>query len=130
MGEVARLALAASFLAASLLAGCGSSDPPPPCPLEGPKPDLNLTVVDPSGAPVCGAFVTLTSTAQSQTYQPSGRDGDCNLYSARIPPDTYALSIAANGFAPFAKSVVLVYADERCGVPAPYAETITLKPAP
>lgn len=108
------------------LAACGSPDAPPPCALEGPTPDVNLTLVDAAGAPICGAFVTMTSTAQSQTYQLSGRDNQCNLYSARVPPDGYALKIAAKGFAPHSEDVTFGYADERCGVPMKVTKTIPL----
>ena len=119
------IAFVAALALFSSMSGC-SSDPPPACALEGPRPDLNLTLVDPSGAPICGAFVTLTSAAQSQTYQPSGRDSLCNLYSARIPPDTYTLSISAKGFAPLTESLTIGYSDVRCAVPQPATQTITM----
>ena len=113
--------------AALLVHACGPADGPPQCTPETAAPDVNLTLVDDAGGPVCGANVTLTSTAQSQTYQPSGRDTQCNLYSARIPPDAYALGVSAKGFAPFLEQVTFGFADAHCGTPAVYARTLTLK---
>ena len=64
------------------------------------------TVVDPSGALVPKATVTLTNsvTGYRQTLE-SGQDGSFRL--GNIPPNTYRLTASAPGFSTFALDVVI-----------------------
>src|SRR6266566_2207714 len=64
------------------------------------------TVVDPSGAVVAGAQVSLNNpiSGYSQTTR-SGSDGSFRL--TNIPPNPYHLEVAAPGFSPFAQDVTI-----------------------
>ncbi|HTB14641.1 MAG TPA: TonB-dependent receptor [Bryobacteraceae bacterium] len=64
------------------------------------------TVVDPSGALVPKATVTLTNsvTGYKQTLD-SGQDGTFRL--TNIPPNTYHLTVGAAGFSSFSQDVVI-----------------------
>jgi hypothetical protein len=68
---------------------------------------LRGQVLDPSGAVVPGAAVTLTQGATTLSEQ-SGNDG-VYLFKA-VPPGSYALTVEAGGFAIFTKSGVVVAA--------------------
>ena len=117
-----------SLLAVPLLAiftsGCGS-DGPPECEPGPALPDVNITLLDAQAAPVCNGVVTLVSAAR--TYEMRGRDDLCNLHSAHVAPDTYALTASAEGFTTATGTLVVSYADQRCGTATPTAQTITLQ---
>ena len=120
-----RTALAGALLA-PLAAGC-AADGPPDCTPEAQAPDLNITVIDAKGGAVCGALVSLLGASQGQRLQITGRDDRCNLYSAHIVPDTYAVTVSADGFTTDKSSLVVAYADQRCGTAATTSRTVTLQ---
>jgi hypothetical protein len=63
------------------------------------------TVVDPSGAAVPGAQISIRNvvTGYNQSLQ-SGSDGTFKLIN--IPPNSYHLEVTASGFSPFVQEVV------------------------
>lgn len=64
------------------------------------------TVLDPSGAVVSGAKVTVTNPATGYSQEAtSGTDGTFQL--SNLPPNPYHLEVTAEGFAPFAQDVVV-----------------------
>ena len=69
------------------------------------------TVQDPSGAVVPGAAVTVENAA-STVSRGSVSDGDGNFHFTALEPGTYSVSIAAQGFAPWASASVAVHAGE------------------
>jgi hypothetical protein len=91
------------------------------------SPDVEIRVVDDTGTPRCDAIVVLTSAAQAEQYQPTGRSNDCSLYTLRIPVATYDLAVSAPGYPAQRSKLTVAYADEACGTWAVSRETITLK---
>ena len=79
---------------------------------------LRGQVLDPSGAVVPGAAVTLTEGPAVLNVQ-SGNDGVYTFKS--IPPGSYTLTVQANGFADFSKTGIVVAAGQTrpagCGPP-------------
>jgi hypothetical protein len=76
---------------------------------------ISGTVVDPTGAAVAGALVTLTRQDQSGNQQmPSGDNGQFSF--ANVAPGTFQVTIAAGGFAKQALSGTL-HAGENYVVP-------------
>src|SRR6185437_3358851 len=67
------------------------------------------TVLDPTGAVVPGATITVASAAQVTTAK-SGSQG--NFAIRNLPPGLYTVSVAATGFAPLSVSDVAVVAGE------------------
>lgn len=89
-------------------------------------PDVAIRVVDDTGMARCDAVVVVTSAAQAQQYEPTGRPTDCNLFTLRIPVATYDLAVSAPGYPVQRSKLTVAYADEVCGTYALSSETITL----
>jgi iron complex outermembrane receptor protein len=89
-------------LAAALLAGVPTRDPPPPAP---PARTLSGRVTDPGGKPLLQARVTVLEANRTTTTDPEGH------YSVPdLPSGTYGVSFSAIGYAPQVVRVTL--ADE------------------
>src|SRR5689334_8694925 len=64
------------------------------------------TIVDPSGAAVAGADVSLHNLVSGYTQAAkSGSDGTFKL--TNVPPNSYHLEISAPGFNPFSQEVII-----------------------
>ncbi len=74
------------------------------------------SVVDPSGAVVVGAKITLTNTGTSETQTtPSDTSGDFRFLL--LPPGTYTIEGSLAGFKTFRREGIIVEADRSLAVP-------------
>src|SRR5271155_2030067 len=75
------------------------------------------TVVDPSGAAVAGAQVTLTNTGTQEKH--SQTTGDAGLYTfVNVEPGQYRLDIEKSGFKHFARTNVVVQVQQETHIDA------------
>ncbi len=85
---------------------------------------LDLFVQDPVGLPLPGARTKLTGPDGREATR--GRTDPNGIFTATLPPGSYQLSVAAEGFEPLRTSV-LVEQDERTTLPP---ATMDVAPAP
>src|ERR1700754_684589 len=74
------------------------------------------SVIDPSGAIMVGVSVKLTNPATSELKTPqSDSSGDFKFLS--LPPATYTIEAASQGFKTFRRDGIIVEADRSLAVP-------------
>src|SRR5262249_16837519 len=66
---------------------------------------LNGTVLDPNGAAVVKASITLRQLGTNRTYTATSNDAGLSL-TASLPPGTYELTVASTGFAKYTQTGV------------------------
>jgi hypothetical protein len=127
LGAASAIVLSVLLLALSTGAQTpGSTSPAPQSqPQANPQPDqqsgqvssgsISGTVVDPSGAAVAGAVVTLTLQGQSGSQQMTSSESG-QFFFANIAPGPFQLTVTATGFKTQAYSATL-HAGENCAVP-------------
>src|SRR5262245_15805019 len=77
---------------------------------------LTGTLKDAQGGVVPGATVTLTSEARGTQLPPAFTNSSGDFVFANVPPDTYTIQVAMEGFKTLKRSGIAVSAGDRVGI--------------
>jgi hypothetical protein len=78
---------------------------------------ISGVVQDAQGALVPGAKVTLLNQTQGSTYGQMNTTTDGTFVFQPLPPATYTVTVEANGFKKYTKTDVVLFANDRMGLP-------------
>jgi len=77
---------------------------------------LSGTLKDPQGLVIPGATVTLTSEARGTQLPPAFSNASGDFVFANVPPDTYTIQVAMQGFKTIKRSGISVSPGDRVGI--------------
>jgi hypothetical protein len=89
---------------------------PPPAVAQLTTGTLSGTLKDPQGLVIPGATVTLTSEARGTQLPPSFSNATGDFVFVNVPPDTYTIQIAMQGFKTMKRSGIALSAGDRVGI--------------